>query len=359
MTATLEAPYKTSIITRLCDISHFQALVTLAFLKANNIKGVAAKCTEGDYYVDAHYATNHARVRSYGMPFWAYHFMRPESSSGTAAADYFLGHAKLKAGDRILLDAEASGLGQAATNQHIIDFAKRIIARSPLTGRDIYLSGGYCGNGTGKGVASYYEHIWYPAYHATGWPSSWSPGFASSWQANTGFHDGPHVWQCDTTGGFDHDVSWLTPAQLAGAAAPTPVVVEEDVAGYVSLSLAKPQPLTAKKSIHLHWTKENSDKAKQHAKNGPGILCHADTAGVWSADVTIGGLKGTWQFVQVDPKTGKESHVYASKDADGGVVNDVVNGVLGDGLHLYLKLNPTEDCTVEHASIRCLYWKAA
>lgn len=207
----------TTIATRLADYSHYQPLITLAFVKANNLKGFAAKCTEGNYYVDAKYATNHSRARSYGLVFWAYHFMRPERSSGTAAADYFLAHASLKSGDRVLLDAEASGLGQSATNTHIKDFARRIIARSPLTGRDIYLSGGYCGNGTGKGVASYYEHIWYPRYRVSGWPGSWNPGFSVSWETNTGFNPAPHVWQCSTSpGNFDHDVSWLSVAELKG-----------------------------------------------------------------------------------------------------------------------------------------------
>lgn len=208
----------TVIRTRLVDFSHYQQLITLAFIKANNVKGVAAKATEGNYYIDPHYATNHSRVRGYKVPFWAYHFARPERSSGTAAADWFLAHANLKAGDGILMDAEASEEGQAATHKHLADFALRCATRSPVNLRDIYMSGGYCGNGTGRGQADYYNgHLWYPRYRVTGWPSSWNPGFLSSWQDNTGFHDGPHVWQCSTSpGNFDHDVSWLTIDQLTG-----------------------------------------------------------------------------------------------------------------------------------------------
>lgn len=206
----------TVIRTRLADISHWQPLITLALVKTHNIKGIAAKCTEGVNFFDPHYATNHSRTRSYGVPFWAYPFARPERSTADDAADYFLGRAHLQRGDRILMDAEASGLGQAATNAWLKRFATRCLDRAPINGRDIYLSGGYCGNGTGHGLAAYYEWLWYPRYRVTGWASSWNPGFSASWQDNTGFRPAPDVWQCADRPGFDRDVSWHPIDELTG-----------------------------------------------------------------------------------------------------------------------------------------------
>ncbi|MGH3380132.1 MAG: GH25 family lysozyme [Actinoallomurus sp.] len=340
----------TAIVTRGKDISHYQALITKASVRGLGF--VAAKCTQNNNFSDPHYATNHSRARSYGVPFWAYHFADPGGASAAAQAKYFLDHAKLKAGDGILLDLEASRLGQADTRAWRNTFLTYCRTRAPGHPIHLYMGSGYCTNGTGKNAAAYADRLWFPHYTVTGWATKWAPGYPSSAKANTGFT--PSVWQCSAKPGFDHDVACVTAAQLAGGSTPAPSTGDDDMPEYVSLGITKPYELAAGKWAHLPFDHEYGDSENQHANGAyPGILT---TASKFNITVELDGLVGTWQLVMAEKdKTGKwvESRQYAEQT----LMSHTLVGSLGKGEHLYLRVNPTANCHVSKANIRCLYWK--
>ncbi|MBO0826193.1 MAG: hypothetical protein J2P24_00285 [Streptosporangiales bacterium] len=233
----------TVIASRGKDIAHFQDLLTLA--QVQGLDFVAAKCTESTTFVDPHYATNHSRCRSYGVPFLAYHFARPGGPSATAQAKYFLDHAALKTGDGVLLDLETSTLGQAATQAWRDQFLAYCAARYPGNERDAYLGSGYCKNGTGKGVGKVVRYLWFPHYTVTGWATKWAPGFTAAMQTNTGTV--PSVWQCSDGPGFDHDVSWRTPAEFKGEA--DVALTQADIDKIVNGVIAKVGPAVVNAAV--------------------------------------------------------------------------------------------------------------
>ena len=61
------------------DISHWQAKVDFARVKADGILGVIHKCTESDNYVDPMYVSRREQAERAGLLWGAYHFLRPGS----------------------------------------------------------------------------------------------------------------------------------------------------------------------------------------------------------------------------------------------------------------------------------------
>jgi GH25 family lysozyme M1 (1,4-beta-N-acetylmuramidase) len=105
--ASAQATYLNGI-----DISHWQGQPEWAQVKADGVRFVFAKATEGVGFVDEEYASNMAGAGSQSIPFGAYHFARPDSSAGDAIAeaDHFVEHASLL-GRHLLpvLDLEVTG----------------------------------------------------------------------------------------------------------------------------------------------------------------------------------------------------------------------------------------------------------
>lgn len=233
------------------DISGFQASTA-----PNGADAVFIKATEGSGYTSAEYSAQMASARSKSKAQGAYHFARPEQSSGASQADRFLAVAKPRPTDILWLDLEASQLSQAATNAWAKDFANRLKAKAPDNVRGIYMGAGYASSGTGKGLSAYFQRWWYPQYpsayqmagedaealraanrsHATPdrtpiaamtskWPPAMSPwlpsGLTCGWRQ-------PDIWQfTDNFGGLDASITPLTLAELVGGS-PTPAPTEDD-----------------------------------------------------------------------------------------------------------------------------------
>lgn len=192
---------------------------------------VIVKATEGSSYTSSRFAAQWASAKTRARVRGAYHFARPEDSSGSSQADRLINAAKAVPGEVLVLDLEASKLNQAATNKWAREFGDRLRARAPGVTTIVYLGSGYAANGTGKDLADHFDLWWYPQYPSsaatTKWPSSVSPWLPG--KLTTGWTR-PHIWQWTSSfNGLDANITDLTLEQLAGGGGqPTPL--EEDMA---------------------------------------------------------------------------------------------------------------------------------
>lgn len=103
------------------DVSHHNGDIDWATVQADGVRFVIAKATEDTTFLDDHYATNKQQVEALGMAFGAYHFARPDKSSGDALAeaDWFVANAQLTGKNMLpVLDLEdAGGLGTRKLKQ--------------------------------------------------------------------------------------------------------------------------------------------------------------------------------------------------------------------------------------------------
>jgi len=115
------------------DVSHWQGTIDWAQVAASGKRFVIAKATEGRTSNDPMYATNRAGATAAGLAFTAYHFARPDASSGDAVAeaDHFVDVAQLGPGTlRPVLDIERTGgLGPAALTTWALAWLDEVTAR--------------------------------------------------------------------------------------------------------------------------------------------------------------------------------------------------------------------------------------
>jgi GH25 family lysozyme M1 (1,4-beta-N-acetylmuramidase) len=74
------------------DMSHYQGSIDYATQYSHGARFVYVKATEGVSYTDSAFAANYNGSYRAGFVRGAYHFARPNKSSGSAQADYFIGH---------------------------------------------------------------------------------------------------------------------------------------------------------------------------------------------------------------------------------------------------------------------------
>ncbi|SBT45839.1 GH25 family lysozyme [Micromonospora auratinigra] len=143
LTATATAAPNGYTVTGI-DVSHYQGTINWANVAAGGAKFSYAKATEGDYYVDAYFSANNSGAKANGLLAGAYHYARPDQSSGTAQADYFLDRAQYSDDGRSLppmLDIEwpvkgssspypCYGLSPSALVNWIRAFTDRVFART-------------------------------------------------------------------------------------------------------------------------------------------------------------------------------------------------------------------------------------
>lgn len=105
--ATAAGPYLEGI-----DVSHWQGKPAWTRVKEAGVRFVIAKATEGHDWVDPQYARNRERLRAIGIPFSAYHFASPDTTTGDAVAeaDHFVETARLDGRNLLpVLDLERDG----------------------------------------------------------------------------------------------------------------------------------------------------------------------------------------------------------------------------------------------------------
>ncbi len=74
------------------DVSHYQGTINWTTVKNGGAKFAYMKATEGTTYRDPNFSANYLNSYNAGLVRGAYHFARPDSSSGAAQADYFAAH---------------------------------------------------------------------------------------------------------------------------------------------------------------------------------------------------------------------------------------------------------------------------
>jgi GH25 family lysozyme M1 (1,4-beta-N-acetylmuramidase) len=197
------------------DVSSHQGDVAWPTLWNSGVKWAYVKATEGTSYLNPKYGQQYNGSYDVGMVRGAYHFGTPDTSSGTAQADYFVDHGGSWTADgRTLpgvLDIEWNPYGDSCYGRTpaqlvawIRDFTERYEAR---TGRAavIYTSTSWwkqcTGNADGFGATN---PLWIARYAST-------PGtLPAGWSRYT-------MWQYTSTGPTvgDHDRFNGTPDQLA------------------------------------------------------------------------------------------------------------------------------------------------
>src|SRR6266403_2587567 len=118
------------------DISGFQGTT------APTADFVFVKATEGSSYTNAKFAAQWASAKTHAKVRGAYHFARPEASSGASQADRLLAVAKVKAGEMLCLDLEVSQLSQSATNSWAKAFGDRLRQKAPGVTTVVYMGSG-------------------------------------------------------------------------------------------------------------------------------------------------------------------------------------------------------------------------
>ncbi|AJE81215.1 Lysozyme [Streptomyces albus] len=176
------------------DVSHYQGGINWASVRGAGIEFAWIKATEGTTYKDPQFSANYTGAYNAKVIRGAYHFARPDSSSGAAQANFFASNGGAWSRDNLtlpgVLDIEGSCYGKtpAAMQSWILDFYNTYKAK---TGRDvvIYTSPSWWNSCTGgwSGMAAK-SPLWTAHWTSAGSPSI--PNGFSSWT----------VWQYTSTG---------------------------------------------------------------------------------------------------------------------------------------------------------------
>lgn len=124
------------------DVSHYQGTITWKSVKAAGIQFAYIKATEGTTYKDPNFNANYLHAYNNKVIRGAYHFARPNLSSGSAQATYFAGHGGAWSRDNLtlpgMLDLEGGcyGKSRASMQSWILDFYTTYKAK---TGRDVVI----------------------------------------------------------------------------------------------------------------------------------------------------------------------------------------------------------------------------
>lgn len=137
------------------DVSHYQGSINWSSVKSAGIKFAYIKATESTTYKDPTFNANYLNAYNAKVIRGAYHFARPNLSSGAAQATYFAGHGGAWSRDNLtlpgMLDLEGGCYGKSASAMQswILDFYNTYKAK---TGRDvvIYTSASWWNSCTGS-----------------------------------------------------------------------------------------------------------------------------------------------------------------------------------------------------------------
>ncbi|WP_393062831.1 GH25 family lysozyme [Streptomyces sp. LN549] len=136
------------------DVSHYQGTINWASVRAAGIQFAYIKATESTTYKDPNFSANYLHAYNAQVIRGAYHFARPNLSSGASQAGYFASNGGAWSRDNLtlpgMLDLEGGCYGKSASAMQawILDFYNTYKAR---TGRDvvIYTSASWWNSCTG------------------------------------------------------------------------------------------------------------------------------------------------------------------------------------------------------------------
>lgn len=124
------------------DVSHYQGTINWASVKAAGISFAFIKATEGTSYKDPEFNANYLHAYNNKVIRGAYHFARPDLSSGASQATYFASHGGAWSADNLtlpgMLDLEGGCYGKSTSSMRswILDFYTTYKSK---TTRDIML----------------------------------------------------------------------------------------------------------------------------------------------------------------------------------------------------------------------------
>ncbi|HCT75287.1 MAG TPA: hydrolase [Micromonosporaceae bacterium] len=170
------------------DVSHWQGSINWTSVRSAGVQFAYIKATEGTTYKDPKFNTNYVAAYHAGVIRGAYHFARPNVSSGAAQANYLASNGGAWSADSrtlpaaVDLEAGCYGLSQAQMRSWIADFLNTYRAR---TGRYavIYTTTSWWVSCTGNynGFASKHP-LWIARWSSTpgALPAGWT--FHTFWQ---------------------------------------------------------------------------------------------------------------------------------------------------------------------------------
>ncbi|MEE4546538.1 GH25 family lysozyme [Streptomyces sp. V4-01] len=124
------------------DVSHYQGTITWTSVKAAGIKFAFIKATESTTYKDPNFSANYLHAYNAGVIRGAYHFARPDLSSGASQASYFASNGGAWSADNLtlpgMLDLEGGCYGKSASAMQswVLDFYNTYKAK---THRDVLI----------------------------------------------------------------------------------------------------------------------------------------------------------------------------------------------------------------------------
>ncbi|GAA2292284.1 lysozyme [Glycomyces scopariae] len=177
------------------DVSNYQGSINWTSVKNSGIQFAYIKATEGTTFRDARFNTNYPAAHAAGVIRGAYHFARPNSSTGAAQANFFASNGGAWSADGLTLpgalDLEAPpsgaacyGLSTTSMRNWITDFYNTYKSR---TGRDvvIYTTASWWNTCTGSwtGMASK-SPLWIAHWgvSAPSLPAGWNNTTWTFWQ---------------------------------------------------------------------------------------------------------------------------------------------------------------------------------
>ena len=190
--ASAPAPGAATDLTEGIDVSHWQGSIDWAKVRAAGKRFAYIKASEHTSFVDNKYATNKAAAKAAGLYVGAYHFARPDGSSGDAVkeADHFVATAKISSGDLLpVLDLEdTGGLSASALQNWVRSFLDRVYERTGVRGV-IYVSPSFWSTkmaNTGWFASNGYQVLWIAHWTTASEPSvpagNWGGKSWTFWQ---------------------------------------------------------------------------------------------------------------------------------------------------------------------------------
>jgi lysozyme len=179
------------------DVSHWQGVIDWPKVKSAGKRFAYIKASEHTTFVDDMWATNRAQAKANGILVGAYHFARPDTSTGDAVreADHFINTASPVKGELLpVLDLEVTGgLTDAQLSAWAKSFLDRVYARTGVKGA-IYVSPSFWSNNAGNS-----QNLAQAGYKVL-WIAHWTTGSTPSVPANNWGGNGWTFWQYTSSG---------------------------------------------------------------------------------------------------------------------------------------------------------------
>ncbi|WP_031519937.1 GH25 family lysozyme [Streptomyces sp. NRRL F-5123] len=205
------------------DVSHYQGSINWSSVKSAGIQFAYIKATESTDYKDPNFNANYLNAYNAKVIRGAYHFARPDLSTGAAQATYFASHGGAWSADNLtlpgMLDLEGGCYGKSAASMQswILDFYNTYKSK---TTRDvvIYTSPSWWNSCTGGwGGMSAKSPLW-----VAHWTTAASPTIPSGFPFWTFWQYSDSGSVSGISGAVDRDRFSGTTARLLALANNTP-----------------------------------------------------------------------------------------------------------------------------------------